>query len=240
MERVTEFRVRSSRLETKSRDQRIRLVLWGSVLALLAITVVALGGVRDSWLNTALLCAAVITVIGVVGGAYVVAYQTGMRRLRADITVCLTDTELMERRPGWPEKTVRVSEIRRMAERCGWLMVEGSEFGERILIPTTVENSPVLRAELCKHGTIFQRKQSSLLALIPALASLFCWALVFWSTKSGVVDVSASLGVVLLAWSSYKVAGMMRRHPKRIVVWLWLSMTWMMAFWILYRSLRRF
>lgn len=187
MERVTEFRVSPAWARNNRNDRIVRLALWGAVLALVGVIAVAFVGYRDPRLDTVLVWAAAIIVVGAVAAAYLLAYRNGMRRVMADATIRLSDSELIARRPGWPDKRIVTSRISRMVEGRDWLIVEGGDPAERILVPKAVEGFRQLRAELLHYGAIAQQREASIIALLPVLASLFCWALVVLSKEAGVV-----------------------------------------------------
>jgi len=240
MERVTEFRVSPAWARNNRNDHVVRLTLWGAALALVGVIAVAFVGYRDPRLDTVLVWAAAIIVVGAVAAAYLLAYRNGMRRVTADATIRLSDSELIARRPGSPDKRIVTSRISRMVEGRDWLIVEGGDPAERILVPKAVEGFRQLRAELLHYGAIAQEREASIIALVPVLASLFCWALVVLSKEAGVVKAAGCVALLLLCWSSYKTARITRRHPKRFVAWAVLAIAWASAMWIFYSNLSRF
>jgi hypothetical protein len=239
---LAEFKVSSHNASSQSRDQRIRLVLWGAVLLLVGITLLGLFGTRSFGpaVNTALTVAAIAIVIGVVGSAYFFAGKTGIERAKLSMVFLLTDRDLVRQRVGWPEVRIGLSEVKALFERPGWLVVESLEPRRRIAIPHDVEGFGTLRSELIKHGPIVEPPRRSPIIAVPLVASLFCWALVMLSKEPWVVRTAGCIALVLLAWDSFRIDRLLRRSPKRYLLWAALACSWAMAFWIIYIRVARF
>lgn len=238
---VREFRVLPDAATGRSRDRRIRLVLWGSVLALVGLTVLGIAGARsfNQHVQTALTVAAAAIVTGAVVSAYFFGGQVGLEKAKLSTVFLLTNTDLIRQRIGWPEVRIGLSELKALFERLGWLVVESSEPRRRIAIPHDVERFDTLRSELIKHGPIVESPRRSPSIAVPLVASLFCWALVILSKQPSVVKTAGCFAVVLLVWDSFRIDRLLRRSPKRYLLWAALACSWATALWIIYVRLAR-
>jgi hypothetical protein len=152
----------------------------------------------------------------------------------------LTDKDLTRQRTGWPDVRINLSEIKRLFERPGWLIVEGANPETRIAIPNDVEGFNNLRSELIKHGRISESPRSfPFIAAVSVGASLFCWALVLLSRNRAVVESAGGFALVLLAWGSFSLGRLFSRSRKRFLLWAVLAFSWAEALWVIYRRLAR-
>lgn len=240
-----EFKISPDKASIQRHDQHIRLFLWSLVLLLVGITIIGIVGVRSIGrvAETALVVTAGTIVVCVVGAAYVLAAQEGIERGKRNTVFLLINDHLVRQRSGWPDVRIGLSELKSLYERPGWLLVESAEPRRRIAIPNNVERFEFLRSELIKHGPIVKSpRRSPLLALLlglPTVASLFCWALIFWSKEPWVVKTAACVAVTLLAWGSFSTSRLRIGSPKRYLLWGMLGTSWVAALWIIYARLAR-
>ena len=153
---MSEFRIVPNDASNRSRDLRIRLVSWGMVLVLSAITVFAVYGARSASreLTTALTWLAVLVLVGAIVGARSLAFRLGMERVEREMVFVLTDNELVRKRSGWPDVRIGLSKMSSLYERHGWLVVERASPHTRIAIPATVDGFVLLREELAKYRPV--------------------------------------------------------------------------------------
>jgi FtsH-binding integral membrane protein len=238
---VSEFRIPLVDDSTRHRDRKIRLILWGLVLALLGITLFAVCGARAAGpiLNTTLACVAVLIVMGVFVGANILGLQLGLDKLEHDLVFILTDRELVRRRAGWPDTRIELSDVTSIQEGAGWLVVRGAKPQSRIAIPEKVEDFVLLRTELAKHGAIAKPTRRSSSRIIWMAASLVCWLLVLWSRNPSVVRIAGSAGLVILGAESYRLASRLRHTPKRYFLWTALSISWVAVLLLVYLAVFR-
>jgi len=240
-----EFRVSPDKASSQKHDERIRLFLWSSVLLLVGITIIGIVGVRSigQTAETALIVTAVAIVVGVVVAVYVLGAQEGIESAKQNTIFLLTNDDLVRQRMGWPDVRIRLSELKSLSERPGWLLVESAEPRRRIAIPNNVERFEFLRSELIEHGTIVQSpRRPPFLALLfglPTVVSLFCWALIFWSKEPWLVKTAACVALVLLAWGSLRIGRLRIGSPQRYLLWAMLGTSWVAALCIIYSRLAR-
>ncbi len=234
-----EFRVPPDNASIRKHDQQIRLFFWGAVLLLVAITIIGIVGVRSIGRSaeTALLVVAGAVVVSVVGGAYVLGAQENIERAKRSTVFLLTNDDLVRQRTGWPEVRIGLSEVKSLSERPGWLLVESAEPRRRIAVPTAVEKFDLLRSELIKRGPIVTSPRRSPFVALPTVASVLCWALVFWSKDPWLVKMAACVVTALLAWGSFRIGRLRIASPKRYFLWGILGFTWVAALWIIYSRL---
>ena len=239
---MTEFRVASNTESNRSRDRRIRLITWGTVLTLSGITLFAVYGVHSAnyQLNTALAWLAVLIVVGAIVGAYFLATRLGLDRLERDLAFVLTDKNLVCRRKGWPDVSIDFSEIKTLHEQHGWLVIESVEPHKRIAVPKEVAGFASLRTELTKYSpVIVPPPRRSVMGFISMLASLLCWGLVLLSRRSGVVKVAGAVALILLGWESFRLFKQLRHNPKRLLLWALISLSWVAAILVVYFRIAR-
>jgi hypothetical protein len=238
----SQFKISSHDASSRSRDNRIRLILWGAVLLLVGITLLGLFGTHSfgPGVNTALTVAAVAVVVGAFVSAYFFAAQAAIETAKLNTVFSLSDRDLVRQSVGWPDVRIGLSEVKALFERPGRLVVESSEPRRRIAIPHDVEGFDILRSELIKYGPIVESPRRSPIIAAPLVASLLCWALVILSKEPRVVKTAGCLAVVLLVWNSFRIDQLMRRSPKRYLLWAAHAFSWAAALWIIYLRLGRF
>jgi hypothetical protein len=238
---MTEFRVLPNPASDRRRDRTIRLVLWGVVFILSGITCFAISAARwaSYQTNIAVTALAILILIGAVGGAHYLAIRMGLERMKRNSVYELTETDLVRKRSGETAVRIGLSEVSTLSLRPDWLVVESFNPLRRIAIPKEVGGFALLQAELAKHAAIVKVPERSPLAFVPAVASFFCWALVLMSTDAGVVRIAAAIGLVLMACSSFHFVRLLRRSPKRVLLWMWLAISWAAMLWVVYSRTAR-
>jgi hypothetical protein len=228
---VQEFRVVPDITSDRSRDRRIRLVLWGSILALVGIAFVGIVGARsfNKQVDAVLAFSSVAIVVCAVGGAYLIALRMGIERVRLASVFLLTDRELVYRRSEWPDVRIGMSEVERVYEPREVLVVESIEPRRRIVIPKSVRGFTNLRTELLKHSAITEAPRSSPLLFILAVANYLCWAMVLLSRKVTIVGVAGLLVLSSQAWYCLRIGRNVRGHRKRLLLWAVLIALWGIA-----------
>ena len=237
-----EFKVSLNKAASRSHDKHIRLFLWGAVLLLLGITIVGVLDV-DQTAHKPLAVAAGAVVVCVVVAAFVLAAQNGIEKAKLNTTFVLSDDNIVRKTTGWADVRIRLSEVRILSERPGWLVVESAEPRRRIAIPEDVESFDLLRSELTKHGLLIKSPRRSpfvaLLLGLPTMVSLFCWVLIFWSKEPWLVKTAACVALGLLAWGSFSVGRLRVVSPKRYLLWAVIGTSWVATVWIIYSRLKR-
>jgi len=232
---VKEFRVLPTNIAARKRDRHVRLTMWSAVLLLLGIAILARYRVNSGGpLDAVLECVAILVVGCTIVGAFYLAGRGGLDRASLDAIWVLTGQEIVCKRSGWTEVRISLSEIKRLYERAGWLVVEGAHPDKKIGIPEHLENFASLREELVKYCALTQPPRRSVVPLVATLASYLCWALVLW-TKDVVVALPAGIiGLALLAWSSLTVGKNLSGGSKRAPVRLLIGLSWAAALFLLY------
>lgn len=110
-----------------------------------------------------------------------------------------------------------------------------------IAIPEDVEGYGNLRSELAKYGEIDEvpKGPASIVAYVPTLLCRFSWALVLFSKEVSVVRTAAAFALFSSAWYSFRVGQLVRRSPKRHLIWLVLASSWLGALWVVYQRIFR-
>jgi hypothetical protein len=239
--KVIESRVTADKVFNPHQDRRARQGLWGAVLVMLGLTLFASYGTRPVGpkLNTAFLWAVGLILVGTVGSAYFLAYRTGLQKVKLSLRFLLSDKDLVRRREGWPDVRIRRSELTRLYERSGWLVVESAEPRRRIAIPNDVEGFTNIRTELSKSSPIVKPPRVSPLAIVPSIVSLLLWTLVLLSREIRVVEVAGSLALSLQGWYSLRLTRLLHHSRKRFLFWAVLAFGWAAAVLVIYSRLAR-
>ena len=238
---MQEFRVLPQ--AASSRERTIRIVLWGSVPALVGATFFGVYSVLFSshWINTVFTYLAIAIVVCAVGGAYYAAALLGLERAKQKTILILTDSELIRRRDGWPDVRIGLSEMKALYERPTGMVVESAATRRAIAIPKEVVGFASLRDELSKHAPILKAPLRSPLVFFPTLSSLICWALVLMSTDVEVVKTAGAFGLATLGWGTFRLSRLTLPHGRaRLAVWATISLSWVTSIWVLYSRIVRF
>ena len=148
-----EFRVMPDSILERTQDSRTRIFLWGAASLLVGITLFAVfeAPFASRRTNLVLVWIAGTIVASTVLGAYAIAYQQVLRRLKRRLVFVLTENELVRRLSGWPDVRINLHRIRRLQENPRWLVVESSEPFTRIAVPTDLQAYAILKRELIKY-----------------------------------------------------------------------------------------
>ncbi|MGH9566887.1 MAG: hypothetical protein ACRD4I_12935 [Candidatus Angelobacter sp.] len=232
---MAEFRFGATEVLKGSRERRIRLALWGAVIALLAIALFTFHGAPSAipQLNTVLMWLAGFIVAGAIVSAYFLAFRRGIEKVEHDLAFVLTDSDLIRKRSGYPDVQIDLSRINAIYERHAWLVVESLEPYKKIAIPKEIDGFGSLREELGKHKPIIVSQRPHWVWFIPTAAYLLCWALVLWSKNPRIMIVSGIIGFVLLGWESFRFCRQLRRS-KNWVSLLPLGLSWLGAILVVY------
>lgn len=238
---MSEFRVTSDEKSTKKRERWTRLTLWGAAFALSCITLFAVYGAKSASpeLTTVLAWLAGLIVAASIVGANLVSYRQGMEKVKRDLSFELTDKDLIRRKEGWPDVRIGLSEIRALYERQDWLVVESVKPTRRITIPVHVEGFAALRAELTKYSSVIVVPSRSMAGFTFLVIAFICWGVVLWSKNSRVQGLAAAVGFIVLAWESLRLIRLMASKPKRFLVWIAVSISWVAAILLIYQRFAR-
>jgi hypothetical protein len=240
---MLEFEIESDSLD-KRREAKRRLLSWGVVLSLFAMTVsiYAIGFLgllsADSdfrwlaWLS-------VPAGLGAVIGASILAYRDALRRAEREMVFVLDDSGIVRRRKGFPEVRIAFSEVDTLGEELRWLVVKSTEPRRKIAIPNNVKGYEVIRAELAKHHALAaQVKKLPLKSAGPMTVSILSWAAVLWFRDVRVVIPAAVIAMTLLAFGSRRLWILFRRGPKT-AVFVGLGIAWLSAILLIYLRVMR-
>lgn len=236
---MLEFRIESDSLDEK-RGARRRLLSWGLVLSLFAMTVLiyALGflgllGVDSdlrwlAWLS-------VPAILGAVIGASILAYREALRRAEREMVFVLDDNGIARRREGFPEVRIAFSEVDTVGEELRWLVVKSTEPRRKIAIPDNVQGFEVIRAELVKHHALSARMQRLPLKSAASMTvSILTWATVLWFRDARIVIPAGVIAMALLTLGSRRLWILFRRGPKRSFSLACLGVVWLSAILVIY------
>ncbi len=186
---MREFKIETDAL-SKRRETRVRLLSWGTVLSLFAMTVLIyvlgfmglLSAGSDlrwlAWLS-------VPAIFGAVIGASILACREALRRAEREMVFVLDDNGIVRRRKGYPDEKIAFSEIGALSEEMRWLVIYSIEPRRKIAIPHDVKGFDALRAELAKHHSLSAhakpwRAKLSWTGLVVTIMSILSWAAVIF------------------------------------------------------------
>ena len=236
---MPEFKIEGDALR---REARFRMLSWGSVLLLLAVTLL-LFTLRASGrlnANSDLRFVFAFTLLGTIIGACVLASREALHFAEREMIFVLNDNEIVQKRKGYPDVKIAFSEIATLREELRWLIIKTAEPQRKIAIPNTISGYDAICAELAKHHPLsarvdrveFSLKTTALLA-----AAILSWTGVVWFRDVGVVILSGTGGLITLAIGSHSVWTMLHSRVRRPLLWASLGCAWLMAILLIYLRL---
>jgi hypothetical protein len=159
--------VRESKIgeDVLKHEAKFRILSWGTVLLLLAVSVslfaLDVSGVLSA--HSKLGFVFVFTLLSAIIGACILGCREALNCAERQMIFVLDDRGIVRKRPGFPEETITFSEIGALSEELGWLVIYSREPLKKIAIPKKVKGYEEIRAELTKHHSI---SQMSVLAYI--------------------------------------------------------------------------
>ena len=239
---MPEFKIEGDALR---REARFRVLSWGSVLLLLGVTVLlfTLGVSGDLSASPDLGWLFVLTGLGTVVGASVLAFREALHLAEREMIFVLGDNEIVRKRKGYPDVKIAFSEIATLREELRWLIIKTAEPQRKIAIPNTVSGYHVICAELAKHhplsarvaGVEFPVKTAAFLA-----AAVLSWTAVIWFRDERAVVFFGAGGLITLAIGSHSVWTIMSQSQLRRLrplLWASLASAWLMAILLIYLRL---
>src|SRR5208283_1038364 len=130
---VPEFKIEGDALR---REARFRMLSWGSVLLLLAVTLL-LFTLRASGrlnANSDLRFVFAFTLLGTIIGACVLASREALHFAEREMIFVLNDNEIVQKRKGYPDVKIAFSEIATLREELRWLIIKTAEPQRKIAI----------------------------------------------------------------------------------------------------------
>ena len=232
---MPEFKIEGDALR---REARFRIVSWGTILSLLAVTVL-LFTLRASGrlnANSDLRFVFAFTLLGTIIGAYVLASRKALHFAEREMIFVLNDNEIVRKRKGYPDVKIAFSEIATLREELRWLIIRTAEPQRKIAIPNTISGYDAICAELAKYHPLsrvdrveFPLQTTALLA-----AAILSWTAVMWFRDVRVVIVSGTGGLITLAIGSHSVWTMLHSRVRRPLLWASLGCAWLMAILLIY------
>ena len=139
-------------------EAKFRILSWGTVLLLMAVSVSLFALHISGVLNThsELGIVFVFTFLSSIIGACILGCREVLNYAERQMTFVLDDTGICRKRRGFPEETITFSEIGTLSEELRWLVIYGREPLKKIAIPKKVNGFEIIRAELEKHHSISQ------------------------------------------------------------------------------------
>jgi hypothetical protein len=233
---VPEFKIEGDALR---REARFRIVSWGTILLLLAVTILLLTLRATGRLNanSDLRFVFAFTLLGTVIGACFVGSREALHFAERQMVFVLHDNEIVRKRKGYPDVKIAFSEIATLREELRWLIIKTAEPQRKIGIPNTVSGYDAICAELEKHRPLsasvdrveFPLKTTALLA-----AAILSWAAVMWFRDVKVVILSGTGGLITLAIGSHSVWTMLHSRVRRPLLWASLGCAWLLAILLIY------
>lgn len=219
------------------------MVLWGGIVAFVVVSVLGLVvsiRVGSGQINRLATVLAIAIVIFIVGAAYYFGMRVGVQKARRESRFLLTDTELIRKREGWPDRRIGLSEIRALYDGPSLLIVEGAAASSRIAVPKQIEGFDTLQSQLKKHATIVTTTSPSLLNWIQPLVTVVSWAFFLWSHDARVVQGAGIIVAVSTGWLFLNLSKRLGQVSKRRLIQVWLAASWLMVLWIIYSRLHKF
>lgn len=235
---MSEFRIEGAALK---REARFRVWSWGTILLLLAVTILlfflGVNGVLRAAPSLRLLF--VFTGPVTVIGACILACREALRYAERMMVFALDEDKLIRKRKGFPDVQIRFSEIDTLREEMRWLVVQSTEPRRKIAIPNEIHDYETVRAELSKRHPLAPRVEGLPLKSIgPLMISILGWAGVLLLHDAKVVLASGALALISLGFASYRLLHVVRRGPRRVYLLICLGVVWAIGIVLIYSHLQ--
>jgi len=233
---VAEFRIQG---DASRRERRSRVLSWGTILLLLAVTasVFALRACGDLSANSDLRFLAAYAFLGAVIGASLVGFREVLHRAERRMVFVLNDNEIVRKRQGYPDVRIAFTEIATLGEELRWLIIRSAAPQRKIAIPNSVGGYDKIRAELAKHHPVSVPAPGSVGPLLGTFG-LLAVAILSWTAvvcfRGMVVIVPAIVGLTTLAIGTWRMWTLLNRRLWRPLVWAAISSAWLVALFLIY------
>ncbi len=233
---MPEYRIETD-ASTKRHEMRIRLLSWGTVLLLIAITVLifALRFLGLLAADSDLRYLAVLAMLGAVAGATILAFREGLRLAEREMVFVLDHNGIVRRREGFPDVRIAFSEISALTDEMRWLVIYSVEPRRKIAVPNDVRGFEVIRSELAKHHALFSAQaKPPMKGAALTIMSILSWAAVLWFRDPRAVIAAAAIALTLLALGSHRLWTLLRRGQNQWLAILYLGIAWFTAILLIY------
>jgi len=164
-----------------------------------------------------------------------VGLRRSFQRVRHDLTFVLNQSELIRKRPGYPDVRIPLPQIKSLNEQPGCLVVTGGDPPRRIAVPKQVKNFELLQAELLKYASwASPPRRRSPLGWITPLLTIICWSLLLFSGNVNISRIAGGGVLVLLGEWSFKLRHQLLHSPKRVAFWILVGSAWLLAGFAIY------
>jgi len=241
---MLEFKIEPDGLSER-RGAKGRLLSWGIVLLLFAMTVLIfiLGfqghlsvGSDLHWLGWLLIPAS----LGAVMGASILSIREALRRAERAMVFVLDDNGIVRKRKGFPEVRIPFSDVDSLREELGWLIVKSTKPYRKIAIPNNVQGYEMIRAELTKHHALAAPvKKLPLRSAALGIISVLSWVAVLSFHDVKLVIPAALIAMTLLALASRRMWIVLRGGPRRLLSLFCIGIAWFVAILLTYLRIVR-
>lgn len=199
---MPDYRIEPDAL-SKRHEARIRLMSWGTVVSLFAITVL-LFVLRFRGLFTAqsnLKWLAAFALLGAVIGSFVLVGREALRRAEREMVFGMDENAVVRKRKGWPDERIAFSEVGAIREELRRLVIESTEPYRRIAIPNDVKGFQAIRTELATHHPFSARTKSRGSLFVAVVCGLLPWfgGLLIVATRSITWLAVAGVAITVLS-----------------------------------------
>lgn len=236
---MPEFKIEGDALR---REARFRIVSWGIILLLLAVSVL-LFTLRASGrlnANSDLRFAFAFTLVWTFIGAYVLASREALHFAEREMIFVLSDNDLVRKRKGYPDVKIAFSEIATLREERRWLIIKTEEPQRKIAIPNTINGYEAICAELAKHHPLsacVDRAEVPLRTTALLAAAILSWTAVTWFHDVWVVTLSGTCGLITLAIGSHSAWTKLHSRVRRSLLLASLGCAWLIGILLIYLRL---
>lgn len=230
---MNEFRIEINK-SSRGQDLRVRLLSWGSVVALIAIAVFLYQD--DSSNNEALL---VISTLGAIVAVGVLACREALQYATRQMVFVLEADGNMRKRSGYSDVKIRFSEIGEIREEPSWLIITSTGTQKKIAIPNRTKGYGEIRSELAKYHAISSRAGVSLGGTALLAVAALSWAALLLFRGVSVVILAGLMCLITLALASRRLWVFSHRSPIRPLLWASLGFAWLAALLLIYLRMIR-
>ncbi|MDT8070391.1 MAG: hypothetical protein ROO76_19675 [Terriglobia bacterium] len=232
---MPEFRV-DRNLLNKERELSRRLLSWGLVALLFAITVLlfclGISGYLSS--HSALRFLFVFTLLAAVVAASILASGEALRIAERQMVFALDEEGITRRRKGWPDVTIAFSEIDTLREELRWLVIYGGPTRKKIAIPKNISGYEKIRAELARRHPLSVPAEIPLSNVALSAIAVLSWSGLIWFGDARIAVPCGFIALGSLAIGSRRLWTLLHLGPKRVLMWFCLASAWILAIFLIY------
>lgn len=233
---MQEYRIEDD-LPNKIREAKRRFISWGAVLFFAIIAIIVFRMSRSDvsrGVSSSVEIVFLLSVFGAIIAFNVAAYREALYYAARKMVFVLDSNGITRKRIGYPEVKIALTEIDTLIEGSRWLIIKSAQPRRIITIPHDVREYDALRTELARHHSIELRTMFPWKCLLLFSVSVLSWTAILISQNAGMAIAATVIVLIALVFASHRLMKVFVRGSGRLLLWIFLVITWLMAFILIY------